>query len=424
MPRRCFDFVRNINVLLLLLLMPSVAEAQFVHSNTPSVRSLGMTLNGVWGALPVMTLGSDDSMLFSFDEMSHTYHRYFFRVTHCDANWKPSDLHSIDYLGGFNDVLIEDWENSVNTTNLYTRYSFTIPCENVSLLLSGNYRVEVFDDEAETDVPVALFEFSVVEPKVSVEASVSGDTDRTLNENEQQLSFKVGYSGYSISSPSSDIIPVVYQNRRRDNAVSGIVPTYITGSTLEYVHNDKLIFNAGNEYRRFELTDPNSPSMNVEEVFLHGDEYHALLYIDEKRCSRSNYTDENGRYFVNTLEGYGSPIEADYVYVHFALEAPFRTGGSYYLLGDLCNNEFSQFSKLDYDANEGYYHTTQLLKLGLYNYQYVWLPDNASTGETAHSEGDFFNTENEYLIYIYHREFGARYDKLIGISSIRSCLSF
>jgi len=34
------------------------------------------------------------------------------------------------------------------------------------------------------------------------------------------------------------------------------------------------------------------------------------------------------------------------------------------------------------------------------------------------SEGNIYNTENEYLIYIYHRAFGDRYDKLIGVHSI------
>ena len=408
-----------IYILLLLLSIPSVSDAQTARSMSMSVRSPRMELNGEWDAPAVMTLGGDDRVVFSFDEMSHTYHRYLCRITHRNADWSRSDMLEIDYLEGFNDMPIEDWENSVNTTQLYTRYEFSLPNENVSLKLSGNYRIEILDDDSYDDTPVAVFDFSVVEPKVTVNASVSGNTDRSFNNGEQQLSFVVDYSGYSIADPASDIKPVIYQNRRSDNAVAGIKPTYMHGGALEYVHNDRLIFEAGNEYRRFELTDPNMPGMNVEEVVYNAPDYHALLYVDKPRKSHYGHNDENGRYFVNTLEGRGSLLEADYIYVHFALDLPYRDGGSYYLMGDFTGESFSPLCRLDYDAEGGYYFTSQLLKTGVYNYMYVWLPDGDSKGVLAPAEGTFYETENEYIIYIYHRAFGDRYDRLVGVRSIR-----
>ena len=408
-----------IYILLLLLSIPSVSDAQTARSMSMSVRSPRMELNGEWDAPAVMTLGGDDRVVFSFDEMSHTYHRYLCRITHRNADWSRSDMLEIDYLEGFNDMPIEDWENSVNTTQLYTRYEFSLPNENVSLKLSGNYRIEILDDDSYDDTPVAVFDFSVVEPKVTVNASVSGNTDRSFNNGEQQLSFVVDYSGYSIADPASDIKPVIYQNRRSDNAVAGIKPTYMHGSAVEYVHNDRLIFEAGNEYRRFELTDPNMPGMNVEEVVYNAPDYHALLYVDKPRKSHYGHNDENGRYFVNTLEGRGSLLEADYIYVHFALDLPYRDGGSYYLMGDFTGESFSPLCRLDYDAEGGYYFTSQLLKTGVYNYMYVWLPDGDSKGVLASAEGTFYETENEYIIYIYHRAFGDRYDRLVGVRSIR-----
>ena len=408
-----------IYILLLLLSIPSVSDAQTARSMSMSVRSPRMELNGEWDAPAVMTLGGDDRVVFSFDEMSHTYHRYLCRITHRNADWSRSDMLEIDYLEGFNDMPIEDWENSVNTTQLYTRYEFSLPNENVSLKLSGNYRIEILDDDSYDDTPVAVFDFSVVEPKVTVNASVSGNTDRSFNNGEQQLSFVVDYSGYSIADPASDIKPVIYQNRRSDNAVAGIKPTYMHGSAVEYVHNDRLIFEAGNEYRRFELTDPNMPGMNVEEVVYNAPDYHALLYVDKPRKSHYGHNDENGRYFVNTLEGRGSLLEADYIYVHFALDLPYRDGGSYYLIGDFTGEPFSPLCRLDYDAEGGYYFTSQLLKTGVYNYMYVWLPDGDSKGVLASAEGTFYETENEYIIYIYHRAFGDRYDRLVGVRSIR-----
>ena len=136
--------------IMLLALLPFAGSAQFAYTNTPRVRSPRMELNGEWNSLPVMLLGGDDVMHFSFDEMSHTYHRFTYRISHCNSDWTQSDMHEIDYLEGFNDVPVEEWENSVNTTRLYTHYSFSLPNDNVRLLLSGNYKVELFDDEEDS----------------------------------------------------------------------------------------------------------------------------------------------------------------------------------------------------------------------------------------------------------------------------------
>lgn len=404
-------------ITILSLFVTLAANAQFARSFVPDVRTPQIMLNEEWGEPPVMRLGGDDVLQFSFDEMSHVYHRYVYRIVHCNADWSQSDILEIDYLEGFNDVVIEDWENSVNTNQLYTHYQFSLPNENVALKASGNYRVEVYDDEEDFETPVASFEFSVVEQQVSFEASVSGDTDRTFNEGEQQVSFAVRYPSF-VASPASELKAVVYQNGRRDNAVSGIVPTYITGDRVEYVHNEKLIFDAGNEYRRFEITDPNAPGEGVEDVVYDGSLYNAVLYMDKPRVSRSNYRDENGRFIVNTLEGLGTELEADYINVHFALDMPYRADGDFYLLGDFCGNAFTVVNRLNYDAEDGYYYTFMPLKMGLYNYCYVWVPTGSDEAVNVPAEGNFYNTGNEYMIYMYYRGFADRYDRLLGVHCI------
>ena len=404
--------------LLLIYFLPLTLFAQFTESRSIDIRALQMQLNDQWDAVPVLTLGSDDEICFSFDEMSHSYHRYTYRIVHCNADWSQSELFPIDYLEGFNDRPIEDWQVSENTTQLYSRYQFYLPNDDVSLKVSGNYKVEIYDDEADDDSPVALFGFAVVEPRVGIEAQVSADTEIDRNKTHQQVSFKVNYAGYEISSPATEVKVRVFQNRRLDNFVDGIKPTYISSGGLEYVHNRKLIFDAGNEFRRFEVTDPHSPGMNVESVVYSEPYYHVGLYSDSPSRSYSNVRDENGRFYVNTLEGYGSTMEADYALVHFRFNTPYRTGGNYYLLGDYWGNRFGDFNKLQYDSAEGLYVTTQLMKFGVHNYQYVWLPTGEERAFTDVAEGDFFNTENEYLILVYHRAFGYRYDKLIGVQRI------
>jgi len=409
--------MRKYFLMVCFLFSAFAASAQFARSLSRNISSLQMVLNDDWSKPAVITLGSDDELLFSFDELSHTYKRFTYHISHCNADWTPSELHAIDYIDGFNDRPIDEWENSVTTTQLYTHYEFTLPNDDVRLKVSGNYKVEIFDDEND-ETPVAVFAFAVLAPKLRVSAKISGNTDVDTNVSHQQLSFDVHYAGYNIMSPATDVKPVIYQNRRPDNCVSGIKPTYVTSTSLQYVYNEKLIFKAGNEYRRFELTDPYAPGQNVDRVQYSEPYFHAELYTDKVRPTYTNTRDENGRYFINTLQGYGSAIEADYAAVHFTLKAPYDGSGDYYLCGDFNGNFFGANNRLQWDNENQCYRTVQLLKLGLYNYHYLWVPRGEQVGVTAPSEGDFYNTENEYLIMIYHREFGGRYDRLVGMLQV------
>ena len=387
----------------IIILSSTLLPAQFMRSYNRNIASLQMVANDEPFKPAVITLGSDDEINFSFDELSHTYHRYTYRITHCNADWTQSELDAIDYLDGFNDRPIEDWENSVNTTRLYTNYQFRLPNDDARLKVSGNYKVEVFDDESDSEQPVAMFAFAVLERKVNVAARISGNTDIDTNRSHQQLSFDVHYGNYNIMMPATDIRPVVYQNRRPDNCVSGLKPTYMTGNSLQYVHNEKLIFRGGNEYRRFELTDPYAPGQNVDKVEYSEPCFHAELYADKLRPTHTATRDENGRYFINTLQGYGSSIEADYAAVHFTLDAPYSDDGDYYLCGDFNGNFFTPANRLEYDASARCYRTVQMLKLGLYNYHYLWVPRGSDRGLTARSEGDFYDTENEHTIAFFKK---------------------
>ena len=57
--------------------------------------------------------------------------------------------------------------------------------------------------------------------------------------------------------------------------------------------------------------------------------------------------------------------------------------------------------------------------MGLYNYCYAWVPADGGKVELSPAEGDFYNTENEYAIYLYYRGFGDRYDRLIGVYTVK-----
>ena len=394
--------------------------AQNTCVNVPHIKTLQVIANGNWMAPPIIHLNTTDKVEISFDELTHEYHRYTYKIIHCNANWTPSDLFDTDYLQGFNDNVIENYENSLNTTMLYTHYSFQLPNEEAQLLISGNYQVNIYGEDDE-ETPVAQACFSVIEPRVGVSAEVSSNTDIDTNESHQQVSFTINYPGMNVTSPQSEFNVRVYQNQRTDNCVSDLQPTYLQPGQMQFVHNRKLIFPAGNEYRRFEVFNMHYGYQDVEQMQFFNPYYHATLFPDQPRTNYSYNQDQNGRYFIRYDMAQDTNTEADYLFVHFTLEGfdnPLPNG-NFYLSGAFTYNQFTPSFALTYNEQTHAYEGVQLLKQGVYNWLYLFVPEGNQIGQTAPSAGNFYETENEYLILVYHRPFGGRYDKLVGMSSVK-----
>lgn len=397
---------------------PTVGQTTCV--NVPHIKTLQVITNENRMAPPIIHLGTNDQISISFDELTHEYHRYTYKITHCNADWTPSDLFDTDYLQGFNDNVIEDYENSLNTTMLYTHYHFNLPNNEVQLLLSGNYRVDIYGEDNE-DKPVAQACFSVIEPRVGVSAEVSSNTDIDTNESHQQVSFTVNYPGMSVTSPQAEFKAHVYQNLRTDNCVSDLQPTYLSPGQMQFVHNRRLIFPAGNEYRRFEIYNMHYGYQDVKQMQFFNPYYHATLYPDQPRTAYSYDQDQDGRFFIRYDMAQNPDTEADYLFVHFTLEgfdAPLPNG-KFYVNGQFTYGQFTPSYAMSYNEQTRAYEGVQLVKMGVYNWLYLFVPDDSRVGQTAPAAGNFYETENEYLILIYHRPFGGRYDKLVGMSSVK-----
>lgn len=390
------------------------------------IHTLQTIVNDDWLHDDVIVLGTEDWVDISFDHFSHDYHRFVYKIVHCNADWTPSDLLEVDYMEGFNNQPIEDYENSLNTTMLYTHYRLSLPNEDIQFKVSGNYRVELYLDEEEaedaafpSDKPVAVACFSVVEPLMALSASVTSNTDIDTNLSHQQVSFVINYNGYNVVDPTTEIKPYIYQNGRTDNCVSQVKPTYVNPGRLEYVHNTKLIFPAGDEYRRFEVINMHYATQGVDKISFFAPYYHATLYPDRPRHNYSFDQDHDGRYLIRYNLAEDTNIEADYLFVHFRLDMPRRSGGNFYLTGEFTYNDFTPAYQAVYDDDEGAYEATVMLKQGAYDFMYLWVPEGSTIGQTGPAEGNFYETENEYQIYIYHRPFGGRYDRLVATQQIK-----
>jgi len=412
-----------ITLTFLFLLKGLLVQAQVYRSGSHSeqIRTLTVYPDGEWSAFPVLKMGSNNHIEISFDELSHNYKRYAYRIIHCNSDWKRSDMNELEYLDGFSENDIEKYEQSVSTFTPYTHYKFSIPNGGVQLKLSGNYAVEVYDKDSPGEILLTAC-FMVLEDKMQIDATVTATTDIDFEQTHQQLSFNLKPLGLAIQQPLNDLHVVVTQNRRNDNDVKGITPMQVSSDVIRYEHNKDLIFNGGNEYRRFEITSTKYNGLGVNKIEYFKPFYNAELMESETRLKGYTYDkDQNGRFLIHSLETENDTIGSDYFLVHFSLpkENPI-IDGTIYLSGELVNNQLDENSKMIYSFERKAYEKTLLLKQGAYNYQYLFKPTKGNSASSQRIEGSYWETENEYQIFVYYRPAGERYDRLIGFKQVQT----
>ena len=407
--------MKKITVLLSLLCCSSAITAQRHEILDRQLHTLQVVVNDDPLLPPIMNLGGGNHLEIGFDEFSHEYHRYIYKVEHCNADWSPStEIFESDYMNGFNGEPIEDYEKSFNTTVLYTHYSLRIPNENISLKLSGNYKLTVYNDEGDEPVPVLTACFSLVEPGVGIGATVSTNTDIDFNKSHQQVDFSVNYGLVKVIDPHRELKNVIMQNRRWDNCVVNPKPNIQAANKIEFTHNRQLIFPAGNEYHKFEILDVHIPTLNVDRMEWFDPYYHATLYPNQTARNYLYDEDQNGAFIIRNSDDEDVATTCDYVFTHFTLKSPQLPGGEVYLNGEWTYNRFIPEYRMTYNRETQAYEATALLKQGYYNYNYLFVPDGETQGNSGRTDGNFYETENEYIILVYHRPNGGRYDKLVG----------
>ena len=367
--------------------------------------------------------GADEqnTLEISFDYLSHDIQQYTYKIVHCDRYWQESDISSYEYLDGFTTTDITDYERSVNTQQEYTHYSFLFPNSDMQLKASGNYMVLIFQDGDQEDV-VAQVCLQVVEPLVDIDLSVRANTDIELSGRYQQLDVDVHTDKLGVKE-ANDICLLVQQNGRVDNQQYIQKPTFVEPHRLRYVNNKSLIFEGGNEFRRFDTYSTYYAGYNVNRVAYDQGEYHALLELDKVRGTEAvgagreglgylSDVDANGQWVVNCEKTEYPDTDAEYMWVHFCLPVRQPIVTPVFVGGDLFYNQYTMANMMQYDAESKCYYLFAYLKQGGYNYMYYTM-DNRKMSLLP-LEGSHWQTRNEYSVDVYFRPFGARYDRLVG----------
>lgn len=376
---------------------------------------------------PIIPLTGELQLLLTFDELGEEVNYYSYQLILCDADWTPSSLDPFDYINGFIEQDIDDYRFSLNTFQPYTQYQLEIPNSNMQITKSGNYLLKVYRSGDESDL-VLTRRMVVYENFVTVGGRFLSPTLTASLRTHQRLDFTVNHKGLNLVNPIAELDVVVLQNGRWDNALMNLKPTFMHTDELIYNFANRNLFEAGNEFRYFDFRSIRYRTERVDSVeeYKKKAEKHVYLKEDLPRTRgnvrlRINYLDFNGKFQIGMRDGLFNELDADYAFIHFTL--PFEeplTNGNVYVFGGFADWEIAPRYQMKYDYKQKAYLACIYLKQGFYNYQYVLVEDGETTPQADFFEGNYYATENDYTILVYHRKFGARYDRLIGIKTLNS----
>jgi hypothetical protein len=365
--------------------------------------------------LPILKL--NERLTLEFDVLNANEDDFYYEIEHYDYDWKPSRLIKPEFLQGFDNNRIVNYDNSFNTYQIYSHYRLQIPNQQTQLKVSGNYMIKIYDDYGDL---MFSRKFMIYEESANVGVAIKRSRDVKYIAQKQSVDIKISSPRMQFNNPDRTVKTLIIQNNNLNTAISGLKPQYTIGRELIYKYTHETNFWAGNEYLFFENKDVRGANVGVQFVDLQ-DIYHSYLFTDINRAERP-YTynpDINGNFLITALDRENVAIEADYTVVHFSLLHSELLGKDIFVYGNFNNYALTESNKLTFDHQTGYYGCALTLKQGFYNYKYVVVDNDGTINEGAIS-GNFDVTENNYKVLVYYRELGARYDKIVGFGEASS----
>lgn len=393
--------------------LSALAQAPKEVAPPYNIKTISFVKNGE-NVLPYFRL--NEPFMLQFDDLFGNEANYYYAIQHCNYDWTPSSQLTVnDYLQGFDTQRIQSYNNSFNTLQLYSRYELTFPNKFTRIVLSGNYILSILNEDREV---VFTRRFIVYEERVSVPVQVKRSRDMETIQQTQNLDFSIKSESVLFQSPLTNVKVALFQNGRFDNAIYNVKPQYTIGNDLIYKYNKETQFWGGNEYLYYENKNIRNAVTNVLRVTA-GEIYNTILYTNEARGNQpyTYYPDVNGNFVVNNINPSveNSNLESDYSWVFFKLSAPaFFDKKPIYLGGMFNNYAKTDEYKMEYNAKENVYEKAVLVKQGFTNFMYIVTGKNGAVDGESAPDGNYYQTENQYDVFVYYRMNNERYDRVIG----------
>lgn len=386
---------------------------------TDYIRSVKFHAAGNPLAMPAIPLGSEFGLELSFDDMDTHTREYTVSIIHCNKDWTPSaEINELEYLTGFNNAPIRDISISFNTTVNYMHYSMSLPNSEVGWKISGNYLLKVVDKDDDDKVLITR-RFVVYQPLMSIVPAVTRTADVSKSTTHQELDFELQHKGFVVRSPRTELSATILQNKRWDNCISGVTPVFIRSEGEVFDYQDKIVFEAGKEFRFFDMRGMHILGENIESARHVPDGYEVKLRKDRINTYATYLfrKDLNGDYVIDCydIDVNDCQTQGDYGQVLFTLQSDHELEKqSVYITGALSDWQIKPQFRMEYNPSRGQYEATVLLKQGYYNYQYSVVDDITGKRDDSLLQGNWYETENSFTIIVYYRGFGDRYDQILA----------
>ena len=362
-------------------------------------------------------------LTLSFDIIGGEGEVLNYTFIHCTHDWQPTDIQRIQYASGFENDRLDDFAFSRNTLVEYVNYQLKFPKEDMMPLVSGNYLLVVYGDDL-NDLYFTR-RFMVVDEKVQVGVNVPRYPDELAFTNtHQQLNVMVSMNNYLTGNTQQYSHLTIRQNGRWDNASIGLKPTYVYPDYISFEHHPQTVFEATNQYRRFNTSNFHFQSENLAHIRQTDEMFEIDIATCESRARQaySSYEDIHGEKFIYVEnDDLDNATEADYCRVNFFYksEAPL-THEDLYIMGAINDWRFDESNKMRYDYRLHGYTCSMVLKQGYYNFMFATADRKTGQISTDLTAGNHWETNNVYKLYFYYYNALKGYDELIGYTTVNS----
>ncbi len=375
---------------------------------------------------PILNLNSGEQLELHFDDLDGRVKNYYYTFQLCNADWSPVNLSTFDYLRGFSQVRLNQYRASSLALTRYIHYQAVLPDRNSVPTRSGNYLLKVFLD-GDTSKLAFTKRVLVVEQLSDVGMQILQPFNTDLFRTHQKVQFLVNKKQLNVVNPIQQIKAVVLQNYRWDNAKTNITPTFIRQNTLEFNAENDAVFPAGKEFRWADLRSFRLQSDRVLKADYGKTGTGIFMQPDRERSQQRfiNFRDYNGFYLTESSDVSNPWWQSDYASVNFTFvpndNQPY-SDKNVFIVGEMNQYNISDTAAMKYNADKGVYERTLFLKQGYYSYTYVTknAGNRRASVESATTDGNLWETENDYTVLIYYRSLAGRHDELIGISTLNS----
>jgi hypothetical protein len=390
----------------------------------PAIKTVQLYVDPIILSDPVIPLYGSSQLHFEFDDLDGDRKNYYYTLIHCNYDWTATDLSPFEYLTGFREQDIREFSFSFNTKQRYAHYELLFPNEDIKPVKSGNYILKIYLDN-DPEQTVITRRFIVFDSKAEVVTNVHNPADGRYTNTHQEIDFILNYKGLSISNPISDIKILLMQNFRWDNAVMDLKPLFIKPGQLDYNNGFdlKTAYSGGKEFRYFDTRSVQYHTDRVADIQKDAVKTEVYLHPDNNRGDQPYlfHRDINGRFIPGIVEGFNQKVEPDYVWVNFNLsfDYPLRST-NIFIIGKLSDWELKDEFQMHYNPDNRSYDARLYLKQGYYEYELVTADKGADHADHDLLEGNSYETENTYQVFVYYRPFGSRYDEVIAYKATDS----